>query len=307
MCTYILIAAVIVGAAVGIGLYFGVFSTQDLGNVASTFGDGFGKILGTDPFAGLGGGGGLNGTVYEWVGTTGEGGLTLELLNALDDDWQTYFEQALSDWESGTPDALTLSTSRVTAESTCSSVDGKMKVCNGDYGDTGWRGINELMLTSNNKIVSSVAKMNEYYLKSSTSSLDKQYTMCHEIGHGFGLPHTDENFMNTPLGDCLDYSNSVSQNQKPGQINYDKLAAVYGVVNRRRHQREVSDAAVVTMRDHMESAPEWAKSTFREKIDAFEVGVANEGWSLIHQHPLGEIHAIDLGGGYSGHINVLLV
>jgi hypothetical protein len=306
MCTYILAATLIGAAAIGIGLYFGVFSTQDLGNVASTFGDNFGKILGTDPFAGRGG---INGTVYSWVGSTGKGGLTLELLNALDDNWQTYFAQAISDWDSGTPDALTLSTSRVTAESACSSVDGKMKVCNGDYGDTGWRGINELMLTSNDKIVSSVAKMNEYYLKSSTSSLDKQYTMCHEVGHGFGLPHTDENFMNVPEGNCLDYSNNVAPNQKPGQINYDKLAAVYGVVSggRRRRQREVSDAAAATMRDHSESAPDWAKSTFREKIDSFVVGVENEGWSLIHQHPLGEIHAIDLGGGYRGHINVLLV
>ena len=181
-----------------------------------------------------------------------------------------------------------------------------MKVCNGDYGDTGWRGINELILTDKNQIVSSVAKMNEYYLTSSTSALDKQYTMCHEIGHGFGLPHTDENFMNSPLGDCLDYSNSVSENQKPGQVNYDKLAEVYGVVSSSRQLRQRQ----ITTDDQMfrtVEIPHTAKNVFREKINAFVVGGENEDWTLLHRHPYGEVHAIEIGDGFHGRVNILLV
>lgn len=299
----LLVTIVVIAAGLGLGLYFGYFSKQDLGNLVGAFTDGFTEIIGTDPFAGKGG---INGTVYLWVGTKGQGGLTLEVLNALDDSWQSFFQQAISDWDSGTPDALTLSTSQSTPESACEQVDGVMKVCNGDYGETGWRGINELILTSANRIVSSVAKMNEFYLTSTTSDLDKQYTMCHEIGHGFGLPHTDENFMNTPLGDCLDYSNSVSQNQKPGQVNYDKLVSAYGEVTSRRQRRDRQISAIAKASSHVMRIPEWAKNSFREKVEAFQVGIENEGWTLLHQHEFGEIHSIEIGEGYRGHVNILL-
>ena len=61
-----------------------------------------------------------------------------------------------------------------------------MKVCNGNFGDTGWLGINEIELEYGSRssvgyIVSSVAKMNEYYLNK--AGYEKRlYTMCHEIG-----------------------------------------------------------------------------------------------------------------------------
>jgi hypothetical protein len=301
-CTCIVTMLLLVGAGVGVGLYFGLFTKEDIAGLGDAFGDVFDDILNSDPFAGLGGSSGGNGTAYTWKSSNGKGGLDLELLNALDDDWKEFFDEAVSDWNSGTPDALTLSTSRVAAESVCEPVNGKMKVCNGDYGATGWRGINELILTGD-RIVNSVAKMNEFYLVGSTSSNEKQYTMCHEIGHGFGLPHTDENFYNKALGDCLDYTNDPSPNLRPGQINYDKLADLYGVVGERRHltrqQRQVSTAAANT--------PDWVTTTFREKVQHFALGVAhNEDWVLLHQSPVGEIHTIDLGGGYRGHVNILL-
>jgi hypothetical protein len=296
--TFILVAAI----GIGLGLYFGVFSKKDLDNLAGAFRDGFKDILDGDPFAMEK----VNSTVYLWVGSKGKGGLSLELLNALDDSWQTYFEQAVSDWESGSPDALSLTTSKVTAESECKQVDGVMKVCNGDYGDTGWRGINEVLLNANNRIVSSAAKMNEYYLTSSTSSNDKQYTMCHEIGHGFGLPHTDENFLNAALGDCLDYSSNVAKNLKPGQVNYDKLVVAYGVVGRLRWLRlnplsQISEESISVI-----ETPKSVSNLLRQKVQSFKVGIENEGWIPLRKHSLGEVHAIDLGGGYRGQIDVLL-
>lgn len=83
----------------------------------------------------------------------------MELVNALDARWDPFFEQAVQDWDSGSPDILTLSTSRQNADSACSAIDGKMKVCNGNYGNTGWKGINEVMIQNGVRIVSSVAKM----------------------------------------------------------------------------------------------------------------------------------------------------
>jgi len=123
----------------------------------------------------------------------------------LDDDWHEYFDIAVQDWDNGTPDSLTLSTKLDTPDSQCSPVDGVMKVCNGNYGETGWKGINEVSFQGRT-ILASVAKMNEAYFEGSQDSENKrQYTMCHEIGHGFGLPHTDEKFWNRDLGNCKLY------------------------------------------------------------------------------------------------------
>ena len=110
------------------------------------------------------------------------------ILNALDDTWQTEFGVAIDDWENGNPDALTLTVERGDVDNACTPVDGLQKVCNGNYGETGWLGINEIMKIGE-EIQSSVAKMNEYYLLNADNP-KRQYTMCHEVGHGFGLPHT---------------------------------------------------------------------------------------------------------------------
>jgi hypothetical protein len=104
-----------------------------------------------------------------------------------------------------------------------------MKVCNGNYGDTRWRGINQVLMT-NGYIVSSSAKMNEYYLYESNDD-QKQYTMCHEMGHGFGLPHSDESFTNRDLGNCMDYTNRPGVNKQPDTSNYEFLADLYGTVD----------------------------------------------------------------------------
>jgi hypothetical protein len=113
-------------------------------------------------------------------------GLSLTVLNALDSSWYTYFEAAVADWEAGLDgiDPLTLTTKVVTAETECTPETGFQKVCNGDYGDTGWNGINTILTSGSDLIIqSSAARMNEYYLAHGSDAL-RQYTMCHELGHG---------------------------------------------------------------------------------------------------------------------------
>jgi hypothetical protein len=101
----------------------------------------------------------------------------------------------------------------------------------GNYGETGWLGINEVLKSvPQNIIQSSVAKMNEHYLLNAGYD-ERLYTMCHELGHGYGLPHTDENFNNKDLGNCLDYTNNPSNNLRPGQQNCNRLLEMYGAVN----------------------------------------------------------------------------
>lgn len=88
-------------------------------------------------------------------------------------------------------------------------------VCNGNYGDTEFHGVNEILVFGDT-ITASVAKLNEFYLSRSTGAR-RQYTMCHEIGHGFGLPHSDENFFNLNLGNWY-VSPEFFVLQKRGQL-----------------------------------------------------------------------------------------
>jgi len=137
------------------------------------------------------------------------GGLTLTIVNNLNDKWQEEFEVAVADWKRS--DALTLTVEKGSADKGCTREQGVMVVCNDNFGDTGWVGINENEVeTGSNRIISSLAKMNEYYLRNA-NFYHRQFTMCHEIGHGFGLPHTDENPKNKNLGDCMDYTDDPEE------------------------------------------------------------------------------------------------
>jgi hypothetical protein len=169
MCCLIIVAMV-----VGVCLYFFVFSGDDVQNWwkdPQVF-------QGEDPF---------NNANPEdanlWRMATRQQGLELTILNCLDNAWQDYFIQAVDDWDAGVPDALDLKTEVGTPESVCTPVDNVMKVCNGDYGETNWRGINKILL-ENGYIYSSAARMNEFYFGKGASNdqAQRQYTMCHEMG-----------------------------------------------------------------------------------------------------------------------------
>lgn len=194
-------------------------------------------LFNEDPYVG-------DNTTNVWKGyTSGEGGLTLQLLNALDDKWQAEYAEAVGDWNTFCdPKVLALTSKDVDVDYECSQVSGVMKVCNGNYLETGWLGINEVMKSVPQGIIqSSIAKMNEFYLLNADYD-ERLYTMCHELGHGYGLPHTDENFKNRDLGDCLDYTDNPSNNLRPGLSNCNRLQEMYGSVNinRGRRSRRVS-------------------------------------------------------------------
>jgi len=213
----------------------GDLSLGDLSDFSDVLGNltnfDFGDLYDTDPFVN-------DNTTSAWP-TRGEGGLELDMLNALDETWQSEYAIAIDDWENGTPDALTLKSSRGDVDYSCTKKDGLQKVCSANFGDTGWLGLNELVKTVAGGIIqSSVAKMNEYYLRNADNA-ERQFTMCHEIGHGFGLPHTDESFTNPSLGNCMDYTNKPEENMHPDESNYNRLASVYGTVSRRRLGRSL--------------------------------------------------------------------
>lgn len=74
--------------------------------------------------------------------------------------------------------------------------------------------------------------MNDYHLNKMSDGA-KQWTMCHELGHGFGLGHWDEKFYNRDLGNCMDYTSRTRKesNQKPDTSNFVFLEQMYGNVD----------------------------------------------------------------------------
>mmetsp|Transcript_1302 Transcript_1302/g.1683 ORF Transcript_1302/g.1683 Transcript_1302/m.1683 type:complete len:351 (+) Transcript_1302:135-1187(+) len=293
---------------INIGDYLGNITDFDFGdftNVLDDLPDNLDTLFDNDPFqeGGAGGVGGDSMAGSAWP-TKGEGGLTLQLQNALDDAWQGEFLMAVSDWENGTPDALTLSTKDVAVDHSCKAVNGVMKVCNGNYGETGWLGINEILQnTVNKEIQSSVAKMNEYYLLNG-DRYERQFTMCHEIGHGFGLGHTDENFYNSDLGNCLDYTRTPKNNLHPDETNYEQLASMYGVVSDRRRSLRPSFAKTEFSEDFMEQY-DLALEELAQEISTKQYTISNSNWRLLRKHSAGSHFIRELNEDYTLEVQML--
>jgi len=121
--------------------------------------------------------------VYQW-NTYGRNGLTLVVMNALDEKWSNIFRTAVGSWSDGDEDtdyrSMNLLTVEVPHDRECIAVPGRIKVCNGDYGDTQWVGLNTVTL-QDGFIKNSVARMNDFYLGRSSKE-QQTYAMCHEMG-----------------------------------------------------------------------------------------------------------------------------
>ena len=244
-----------------------------------------------DPFAGD------PANVPKWKA---QGGLEMEFLNALDDAWQIEFQLAVADWDYGNPDALTLSSQRIDYELKCGHVEGKVKVCNGDYGNTNWRGLCEVLQDRDGYITTATVKMNEFYLAAEPEA--RQYSMCHELGHSFGLPHSDEDFENEDLGNCMDYTFNWDVNEQPDETNYSFLADLYGVVGGRKLRQDRGLAS------KHRSTPSHVLQKLSEVVQILEKEPHNarkHGWRLLHWTNHGFEHEMELGDGYKVRVHML--
>lgn len=313
-CMRCVIMLTIIGAAAGLCIYF-FGGVQNVGDFIPDL-DQFKE---EDPFN--------NANIEDanlWR-TRDKAGLELTVVNALEERWDTYFTTAISQWDAGSPDTLTLTVEDATPDSTCTAIDGKLKVCNGNYGATNWRGINKILL-ENGWIYSSAARMNEYYVTDNDDD-QRQYTMCHEIGHGFGLPHTDENFFNKDLGNCMDYTNNPSTNMQPAYANFKFLAKLYGTVDGSPVPTDDAVASTNTQAvEEKETEKEDGNQTDTEnpdgnrrrllpshiarqlaEIDAdVDSGEYRTKFRLLHESSHGHTaHELDLGDGYTVRILAL--
>src|SRR3989344_4029157 len=152
---------------------------------------------------------------------------TLKLGDNLSSSWDSHLATTSSDWSQSS----VLDTAIVAGNTNprrCKPTSGQVQLCNSAYGNNGWLGIAQIWV-SGNHITQGNTKVNDTYFATAKYNTPawKNLVMCQEVGHTLGLNHQDENFGNTNLGTCMDYTNDPGTNQHPNVHDYEMLESIY--------------------------------------------------------------------------------
>jgi hypothetical protein len=176
---------------------------------------------------------------YHWARTSNP--FTLKVHDNVTSNWEPYLSTAASDWNSSSVMNLTvLWQSPLTSARKCGSTSGQIEVCNTTYGQNGWLGIAGISITSPDHINKGYTKLNDTYFNMAQYNTPayRQFVVCQEIGHDFGLGHVNETFTDANTGSCMDYTNDPDggaggassndpNNMHPNQHDYDLLVSKY--------------------------------------------------------------------------------
>ncbi len=161
---------------------------------------------------------------YHWARTANP--FTLKVGDNVTATWDSYLATTVSDWSQSTVvDAAIIPGA---GGKSCKPGAGRVEVCNAKYGRNGWLGIASVWAVGQH-ITQGTVKMNDTYFNTPTYNTPawRNLVMCQEVGHTLGLDHQDEDFSNTPLGTCMDYSNDPNPNQHPNFHDYEMLETIY--------------------------------------------------------------------------------
>lgn len=176
---------------------------------------------------------------YHWdLSTADTTSDPLNLGDNLSGGWSSFLSAASVDWNASVIKNEIVAGS---SNANCDPTLGGVEVCNAAYGDNGWLGIAQVWAYRGKDahIAQAVVKLNDTYfaLPQYNSSGWRQFVMCQEVGHAFGLDHQDEAFGNSNLGTCMDYTDDPlrddgqGNNLQPNQHDYDQLASIYAHLN----------------------------------------------------------------------------
>jgi len=165
---------------------------------------------------------------YHWARTSNP--FTLKVGDNVSSAWDPYLNEAIADWSVSSVLDLTKVTGS-TKPRTCKAKTGRIEACSERYGNTGWLGIAQIWI-SGSHITKAITKVNDTYFNTATYNTPawRRLVMCQEIAHDFGLDHQDENFNNTNLGSCMDYTSDPDgppSNEHPNLHDFEEIAAIY--------------------------------------------------------------------------------
>ena len=169
---------------------------------------------------------------YHWARTANP--FTLKLGDNVSTVWDKYLVTSSLDW-SVSAELDTAVVAGMANPKTCRAVTGRVEVCNSKYGNNGWLGIASIWV-SGSHITKATTKLNDTYFNTAKYNTPawRQFVMCQEIGHTFGLDHQDEIFNNLNMGTCMDYTSDPDgtiagqpDNQHPNVHDYEQLSLIY--------------------------------------------------------------------------------
>lgn len=147
---------------------------------------------------------------------------TLKLRDHVAGGWNTRLASVSADWSGSS----VLDTAIVERAETkrCRAVSGRVDVCNGRYGRTGWLGIAQVW-TADGHIGAATAKVNDTYfgMPAYDSAEARQSVLCMEVGHSLGLGHQDGS-----SDSCMDDSSfDWPAILRPNGHDHEQLEAIY--------------------------------------------------------------------------------
>ena len=162
---------------------------------------------------------------YHWARTANP--FTLKIGDNVTGAWDPYLDTTVSDWSLSSVLDLT-KVAGASNPKRCQGLSGTVQVCNSSYGSNGWLGVAQIWI-SGGHITQGTVKLNDTYFNTAkyNTSAWRNLVSCQEVGHTLGLGHQDENFSNTNLGTCMDYSNDPESNQHPNTHDHVQLESIY--------------------------------------------------------------------------------
>lgn len=148
---------------------------------------------------------------------------------------------AISQWNQSPKVSLsrrTLGANHASVRKSCPFIDGWIRICNYNYGATGWAGLSFITNegASGSHITAATVVINDYYARSCLVGLllcswnhdQWRRTACHEMGHALGLGHSNNSTS------CLGHTGS---SQTIDQHDIDQLNANYSHTHSRNTYR----------------------------------------------------------------------
>jgi hypothetical protein len=151
---------------------------------------------------------------------------TLEVGDNVSRRWNRYLDRSVKEWNrSGVVRPKVANGS--SNPNKCKETKGRIEVCNGFYGGESdnvfWLGITRILYDSQDHITAATVKLNDSYFVSGKYSRSdaKRHTMCHELGHAFGLDHAS-------TSSCMnDSEQAIFDNVKPIRRDFRALEKKY--------------------------------------------------------------------------------
>ena len=167
---------------------------------------------------------------YHWARTANP--FAIKVIDANTLAWDGRLNEAIAGWNNSavpplwntSPIVLNVVKESGVEDKRCRPAVGKVKSCNGNYGQNGWLGLAQIWV-SGGHISQGTAKMNDSYLSTAPyTETNRQHVICQEIGHTWGLGHQSES--GADLNTCMDYSTALD-NPKPNSHDFEQLALIY--------------------------------------------------------------------------------